>query len=65
MKMMKKLFRDHTKNVIVCSIGAFVSAIAVNCFILESNLGDGGTVGISLALKIRFWLVASFNFFNY
>ena len=54
MKMMKQLFRDHTKNVIVCLIGAFVSAIAVNCFILESNLGDGGTVGISLALKYAF-----------
>lgn len=52
--MMKQLFRDHTKNVIVCLIGAFVSAIAVNCFILESNLGDGGTVGISLALKYAF-----------
>src|SRR5699024_12011830 len=54
MKMMKQLFRDHTKNIIVCLIGAFVSAIAVNCFILESNLGDGGTVGISLALKYAF-----------
>jgi len=54
MKMMKQLFRDHTKNVIICLIGAFVSAIAVNCFILESNLGDGGTVGISLALKYAF-----------
>ncbi|WP_202808891.1 YitT family protein [Staphylococcus equorum] len=54
MKMMKQLFRDHTKNVIVCLIGAFVSAIAVNCFILESNIGDGGTVGISLALKYAF-----------
>lgn len=54
MKMMKQLFRNHTKNVIVCLIGAFVSAIAVNCFILESNLGDGGTVGISLALKYAF-----------
>lgn len=54
MKMMKQLFRDHTKNVIVCLIGAFVSAIAVNCFILESNLEDGGTVGISLALKYAF-----------
>ncbi|MDK9865158.1 MULTISPECIES: YitT family protein [Staphylococcus] len=54
MKMMKQLFRDHTKNIIICLIGAFVSAIAVNCFILESNLGDGGTVGISLALKYAF-----------
>ncbi|KRG09941.1 YitT family protein [Staphylococcus sp. NAM3COL9] len=54
MKMMKQLFRDHTKNIILCLIGAFVSAIAVNCFILESNLGDGGTVGISLALKYAF-----------
>ncbi|ANQ63979.1 YitT family protein [Staphylococcus equorum] len=54
MKLMKQLFRNHTKNVLVCLIGAFVSAIAVNCFILESNLGDGGTVGISLALKYAF-----------
>src|SRR5699024_7469721 len=48
------LLKNHTKNIIVCLIGAFVSAIAVNSFILESNLGDGGTVGMSLALKYAF-----------
>ncbi|PTI66962.1 YitT family protein [Staphylococcus succinus] len=54
MKMIQQLFRNHTKNIIVCLIGSFISAIAVNCFILGSNLGDGGTVGISLALKYAF-----------
>ncbi|AID01138.1 YitT family protein [Staphylococcus xylosus] len=54
MKMLKQLFKDHTKNIIICILGAFVSALAVNCFILGSNLGDGGTVGISLALKYAF-----------
>src|SRR5699024_2401072 len=54
MKRMKQLLKNHTKNIIVCLIGAFVSAIAVNSFILESNLGDGGTVGMSLALKYAF-----------
>ncbi len=52
--MIQQLFRNHTKNIIVCLIGSFISAIAVNCFILGSNLGDGGTVGISLALKYAF-----------
>ncbi|MDN6345067.1 MAG: YitT family protein, partial [Tetragenococcus koreensis] len=28
-----------------------INALGVNCFLLGSNLGDGGTVGISLALK--------------
>ncbi|MEB8126298.1 YitT family protein [Staphylococcus succinus] len=54
MKMIQQLFHNHTKNIIVCLIGSFISAIAVNCFILGSNLGDGGTVGISLALKYAF-----------
>ena len=52
--MLEQLFKDHTKNIIICILGAFVSALAVNCFILGSNLGDGGTVGISLALKYAF-----------
>jgi uncharacterized membrane-anchored protein YitT (DUF2179 family) len=48
---MKSLFLDHYKNIIICLIGTFVNAVGVNCFLLGSNLGDGGTVGISLALK--------------
>ncbi|MBU7216464.1 YitT family protein [Staphylococcus gallinarum] len=54
MQWLRQLLKDHTKNIFVCLIGSFISAIAVNCFILGSNLGDGGTVGISLALKYSF-----------
>ncbi|PTK88172.1 YitT family protein, partial [Staphylococcus gallinarum] len=54
MQLLRQLLKDHTKNIFVCLIGSFISAIAVNCFILGSNLGDGGTVGISLALKYSF-----------
>ncbi|HJF67100.1 MAG TPA: YitT family protein [Staphylococcus kloosii] len=48
---MKAIIKDHYKNIIICLIGTFVNAVGVNCFLLGSNLGDGGTVGISLALK--------------
>ncbi|PHK50679.1 YitT family protein [Staphylococcus edaphicus] len=54
MKTIQQLFKNHTKNIIICLVGSFISAIAVNCFILGSNLGDGGTVGMSLALKYAF-----------
>ncbi|NWK84356.1 YitT family protein [Staphylococcus sp. GSSP0090] len=54
MKKIQALIKNHTKDMIICLIGSFISAIAVNCFILGSNLGDGGTVGMSLALKYAF-----------
>lgn len=53
---MSKLFNKHSKNIILCIIGTFINAIGVNCFLLGSNLGDGGTVGISLALLYSFGL---------
>lgn len=54
MKKIQALIKNHTKDMMICLIGSFISAIAVNCFILGSNLGDGGTVGMSLALKYAF-----------
>ncbi|MCD8819821.1 YitT family protein [Staphylococcus gallinarum] len=48
---MKSLIKNHYKNIIICLIGTFINAIGVNGFLLGSDLGDGGTVGISLALK--------------
>ncbi|MDT3958866.1 YitT family protein [Staphylococcus kloosii] len=48
---MKKLFKDHYKNVLFCIIGSFINALGVSFFILGANMGDGGTIGISLALK--------------
>ncbi|MBN6202724.1 YitT family protein [Staphylococcus saprophyticus] len=54
MKKIRQLLKNNTKDMIICLIGSFISAIAVNCFILGSNLGDGGTVGMSLALKYAF-----------
>ncbi|MCG7338371.1 YitT family protein [Staphylococcus sp. ACRSN] len=48
---MKTLIENHYKNIIICLIGTFINAIGVNGFLLGSDLGDGGTVGISLALK--------------
>lgn len=54
MQKIRQLLKNNTKDMIICLIGSFISAIAVNCFILGSNLGDGGTVGMSLALKYAF-----------
>lgn len=48
---MIKFFNKHYKNIVLCLIGTLINALGVNCFLLGSNLGDGGTVGISLALK--------------
>jgi uncharacterized membrane-anchored protein YitT (DUF2179 family) len=44
---MKKLFKDHYKNVLFCIIGSFINALGVSFFILGANMGDGGTIGIS------------------
>ncbi|WP_251517105.1 MULTISPECIES: YitT family protein [Staphylococcus] len=44
-------YRVHLKNIFFCLLGTFLIAIGVNAFILASNLGEGGTVGISLNLK--------------
>lgn len=51
---MVAMFNNHYKNIILCLIGTLINAIGVNGFLLGSNLGDGGTVGISLALKYAF-----------
>ncbi|PTH23588.1 hypothetical protein BU596_03405 [Staphylococcus arlettae] len=51
---MVAIFNNHYKNIILCLIGTLINAIGVNGFLLGSNLGDGGTVGISLALKYAF-----------
>ena len=51
---MVAVINNHYKNIILCLIGTFINAIGVNGFLLGSNLGDGGTVGISLALKYAF-----------
>ncbi|KKI64893.1 uncharacterized membrane-anchored protein YitT (DUF2179 family) [Staphylococcus cohnii] len=48
---MSALIKNHYKSIILCLVGTFINAIGVNCFLLGSNLGDGGTVGIALALK--------------
>jgi len=45
------LYKIHLKNVCFCLLGTFIIAIGVNTFVLASNLGEGGTVGISLNLK--------------
>ncbi|GGB77676.1 MULTISPECIES: YitT family protein [Staphylococcus] len=45
------LYKIHLKNICFCLLGTFIIAIGVNTFVLASNLGEGGTVGISLNLK--------------
>ncbi|MFW2450675.1 YitT family protein [Staphylococcus cohnii] len=44
-------YKIHLKNICFCLIGTFLIAIGVNSFVLASNLGEGGTVGVSLNLK--------------
>lgn len=60
---MKNLINKHYKNIIYCLIGTFINAIGVNCFLLGSNLGDGGTVGISLSLMYAFGLSPAWTSF--
>ena len=48
---MENTYKVHIKNIIVVTIGAFFNAFGVNCFIVSSKLGEGGTVGLSLLLK--------------
>lgn len=60
---MKNLINKHYKNIIFCLIGTFINAIGVNCFLLGSNLGDGGTVGISLSLMYAFGLSPAWTSF--
>lgn len=48
---MQVLFNNHKKSIVICILGALINALAVNCFVLSSDLGEGGTIGISLALK--------------
>lgn len=45
------LYRIHFKNICYCILGTFIIAIGINAFIIASNLGEGGTVGVSLNLK--------------
>lgn len=49
--MSKKAIQIHTKNIIFCLLGTFLIGVGVNAFIIPANLGEGGTVGISLNLK--------------
>jgi len=53
---MSAFIKKHYKNIILCLLGTFINAIGVNCFLLGSDLGDGGTVGISLSLLYAFGL---------
>ena len=48
---MESLYKIHSKNILIGAIGAFFNAFGVNCFILSSKLGEGGTIGLSLILK--------------
>lgn len=48
---MESIYKIHGKNIIVATIGAFFNAFGVNCFIVSSKLGEGGTIGLSLLLK--------------
>ncbi len=48
---MESIYKIHSKNIIVATIGAFFNAFGVNCFIVSSKLGEGGTIGLSLLLK--------------
>lgn len=48
---MESIYKIHSKNIIIATIGAFFNAFGVNCFIVSSKLGEGGTIGLSLLLK--------------
>ena len=45
------LYKIHFKNICFCILGTFLIGIGINVFVIPANLGEGGTVGISLNLK--------------
>lgn len=48
---MESIYKIHSKNIIIATVGAFFNAFGVNCFIVSSKLGEGGTIGLSLLFK--------------
>ena len=42
---------EHLKNIIFIALGAFLAAVGINAFVIPTNLGEGGSIGISLILK--------------
>ena len=44
-------YKIHFKKICFCILGTFLISIGINAFVIASNLGEGGTVGISLNLK--------------
>ncbi|KRG08604.1 YitT family protein [Staphylococcus sp. NAM3COL9] len=45
------LYKIHFKNICFCILGTFLIGIGINAFVIAANLGEGGTVGVSLNLK--------------
>ncbi len=40
--------KEISKNLIFCTLGAFLAAFALECFLVPNNIIDGGVVGISI-----------------
>ena len=49
--MKKQQNKVHIINIFLCLIGTLLIAIAVNSFVIPGNLGEGGSIGLSLILN--------------
>ena len=49
--MKKQQNKVHMINISLCLIGTLLIAIAVNSFVIPGNLGEGGSIGLSLILN--------------
>ncbi|SUM68321.1 membrane protein [Staphylococcus saccharolyticus] len=49
--MNNKQRKEHFINILLCLVGTLIIAIGVNSFVIPGNLGEGGSIGLSLILN--------------
>lgn len=49
--MNNKQRKEHFINILLCFVGTLIIAIGVNSFVIPGNLGEGGSIGLSLILN--------------
>ena len=60
--MKKQQNKVHMINISLCLIGTLLIAIAVNSFVIPGNLGEGGSIGLSLILNYTLGIFALSSF---
>jgi len=49
-KTKAELFKEYTMKALFITLGAFITAAALETFLLPNNIIDGGVIGISMML---------------